>query len=999
MGRLLAIFGVVGLLSVFFTAGYSIYADRARTIADAEMDAANLRDALLEQTRQKFSTIKVALDSISEDIDPNNLRSSDIYRDLFARHSAFERAFAIFIIDDKGTLVATSRTPNPDVFDFSDHEVFRAHKDNPGTELYIEGARKGEVGYARDRWIFNVSRRLNQADGSLAGVIAITISVDAINEFYEALRRGPSDVVGMARDDGTLVVRSPLSPEFIGRKLSDTILFREKLPLADTGVYRADFVTDGVDRINAYGRVPNAPAVVYVGVALTEPLAAWRQRAVVDGALALVTLLVLGGLIVVIWRRMDERRRERDARVEQLTKLTEISTALFESSSVETALKLAVATARQLVPCHQAVISLTENPSMSQAIQAVSLSEKYAAWQDYDEKPDGSGIYRLVCETNQPMRLTQTELEAQVDWKGFGVARERHPPMRGWLALPLMSDDGANLGLIQLSDRTKGEFSEEDQALIAELAHVTRVAIQRLGMAGQLEDAALNAQRLRSEMESILTSIHDAVYALDVDWRFTFLNPQAEKVLERKAEDLIGRKVWDEFPETVDTVLFEQYHQARASNVDVDFRFHYPPLGRWFDVRAFPQKEGGLTVYFQDVSNLILQEEQLRQAQKMDAVGQLTGGVAHDFNNLLTVILGNTEAVLSEIDPGDPRHRLVSMIGSAAERAADLTQRLLAFSRRQPLDPRAVEVNSLIQGLEPLLTRTLGEQYQIRFVLEEGTRKALVDAGQLQNAIINLALNARDAMPGGGDLTIETTEVQIDDDYIETHIYASGGCYVMIAVNDTGTGMTPETRARAFEPFFTTKQAGHGTGLGLSMVYGFIKQSQGHVNIYSEPGQGTTVKLYLPCAADGDSPESKDEAAGAVEKGAEHILVVEDDPLVREYTASSLILLGYDVVAVPDGPAAIATIGSRGDFDLLLCDVILGGGMNGREVADAARERIPGLKILFMSGYSEDVIVHQGRLDEGVKLLMKPFRRADLASKVRETLDGPDTRRVPVTLA
>lgn len=1004
MRRLVLIANIVAILAIVVVIAFQLLADRDRIVADATSDVMNLRDAMSEHARQTLAAVDLALNSVAEDIDTTELRRAATHRVLDTRQETFAPTFAFFILDEQGRVAASSRTPNPAPDDFATEPMFTAHRDDPALGLFIAPPRKGKVGYAEDRWIVAVSRRLNHPDGSFAGIVAAAVSLSYLNEFYDALRMGNDGVVGLSKDDGTVLTRSPFNEDFVGRILTDTKLYREMLPSADRGVYRADFVTDGVDRIVAYGRVPDFPVVVYAGVSASERLAGWRQRALVDGAIGLLAILIMGGFSIFLVRRLNERQREQETRVGQLTKLTEISTALLESPDIATALRRATDMARELVPCHQAVTSLTEHPSMAQAIHTVSLSDKYAAWRDYDEKPDGSGIYRQICETNRPMRLTQAELEAHANWRGFGEAKDRHPPMRGWLAVPLVAEDGKNLGLIQLSDRNSGEFTAEDEALMVELAHVTSVAIQRLKMADDLREAVASAERhraeaeearaseekARNEIEKVLTSIRDAVYALDSDWRFTFLNRQAEEFLERKAEDLIGRNVWEEFPEAAETVVYEQYHKAREENVDVEFQFYYPPLKRWFEVRAFPQEEGGLTVYFQDVSDWVAQEEQLRQAQKMEAVGQLTGGVAHDFNNLLTVILGNAEVVLASMDKENAHYRMISMIGNAAERAGDLTQRLLAFSRRQPLDPKAVDVNELVGELEPLLTRTLGEQYDIQFICEDGIDKAVVDPGQLQNAIVNLAVNARDAMPEGGRLTIETAEVQIDADYVETHIYAEPGRYVMIAVGDDGAGMSPEVRSRVFEPFFTTKSAGEGTGLGLSMVYGFIKQSNGHVNVYSELGEGTTVKLYLPCAEGRDVAEDHADARETVSRGSERVLVVEDDMLVREYTTSTLTSLGYDVTAVADGPAARALLEGDRRFDLLLCDVILGGGMNGRQVAEAAQEILPDLKVLYMSGYTENVIVHHGRLDAGARLLLKPFRRADLAKKVREALDDGD---------
>ena len=383
-------------------------------------------------------------------------------------------------------------------------------------------------------------------------------------------------------------------------------------------------------------------------------------------------------------------------------------------------------------------------------------------------------------------------------------------------------------------------------------------------------------------------------------------------------------------------------------------------------------------------------EDQLRQAQRLEAVGQLTGGIAHDFNNLLTIILGNAELLVDSLSSDQQLRLLAEMTQTAAERGAELTSRLLAFSRRQALDPRAMNVGTLLQGMDPLLRRSLGEHVELEVIHGGGLWSAMVDGPQLESALLNLSINARDAMPGGGRLTIETRNAHLDASYAADNADVQPGQYVMIAVSDTGSGMDAETVARAFEPFFTTKPVGKGSGLGLSMVFGFVKQSQGHVKIYSEPGQGTTVRLYLPRATNGDAPGA-DEEPTAHNEGQEKILLVEDDDLVRDHVAKQLRDLGYRVIACSNGADALQALRATADVDLLFTDVVMPGGMNGRELAEAARALRPDLPVLFTSGYTENAIVHHGRLDPGVHLLAKPYRRRDLAAKLRVVLATPDT--------
>jgi signal transduction histidine kinase len=383
-------------------------------------------------------------------------------------------------------------------------------------------------------------------------------------------------------------------------------------------------------------------------------------------------------------------------------------------------------------------------------------------------------------------------------------------------------------------------------------------------------------------------------------------------------------------------------------------------------------------------------EEALRQSQKMEAVGQLTGGVAHDFNNLLQVIIGNLDTIERTLPEESARlKRAASQALKGARRAASLTQRLLAFSRRQPLDPKPVNVNALVTSLSELVHRTLGETVAVETVLAAGLWQVEVDPNELESAILNLAVNARDAMPEGGRLTIETANSHIDEAYASNYAEVTPGQYVCISVSDTGKGMDEGTVARAFEPFFTTKPVGRGTGLGLSQVYGFVKQSGGHVKIYSEVGHGTTVKIYLPrLTSDGLAEEDAvGDALAPDAESEETILVVEDDDDVRTYSVDILRELGYRVIEAHDGPSALRLLERQTRVDLLFTDVVLPSGMTGAQVAEQARALRPGLKVLFTTGYARNAIIHQGRLDKGVKLITKPFASNELAAKVRDVLD------------
>jgi len=379
--------------------------------------------------------------------------------------------------------------------------------------------------------------------------------------------------------------------------------------------------------------------------------------------------------------------------------------------------------------------------------------------------------------------------------------------------------------------------------------------------------------------------------------------------------------------------------------------------------------------------------EELRQAQKLEAIGQLTGGVAHDFNNVLQVISGNLQLLQLDLaDRPDAQQRLQSA-AFAADRGAKLSSQLLAFARRQPLRPVATNLGRILRGMDDLLRRALGESILIETVVAGGLWTTLVDQNQIENVILNLAINARDAMKGGGKLTLELGNATLDDDYVASERDLPAGQYVMLAISDTGVGMPPEVAARAFEPFFTTKGEGEGTGLGLSMAHGFVKQSNGHIKIYSEVGSGTTVRIYLPRCHQPEvdaAPLLKGPAVG----GSETILVVEDDPGVQTTAVDMLAGLGYRVLKAGDGQSALAIIEGGTPIDLLFTDVVMPGPLRSPELARRAKQLLPNIQVLFTSGYTQNAIVHGGRLDPGVELISKPYRRDDLARKIRHILSN-----------
>ena len=504
------------------------------------------------------------------------------------------------------------------------------------------------------------------------------------------------------------------------------------------------------------------------------------------------------------------------------------------------------------------------------------------------------------------------------------------------------------------------------------------------------------------ERDGIWTLIPDLLMTGTLDGQLLSINPAWTRLLGYDEATLLATPFWqfihpDDLPVSAVAVAEMRRgesarHENRVRAADGSYR--------WFDWVSTPKGNNfhavarDVTVVRERQAELEQAQEQLRQAQKMEAVGQLTGGIAHDFNNMLAVVIGSLDLLSRRIDAEDARsRRYVDNAMEGGRRAAALTQRLLAFSRQQPLSPEAIDTNRLVSGMSDLLRHTLSGAIHLEAVLGGGLWRCHVDPNQLENAILNLAVNARDAMPDGGRLTIETQNAHLDDRYAAAHLGLAPGQYVLVAVSDTGSGMPAEVIEKAFDPFFTTKEIGKGTGLGLSQVYGFVKQSGGHVKIYSEPGEGTVVKLYLPrhhADAAFDAPAaavkaSKHAAAGGEER--ELVLVVEDDAGVRQVTLDALHELGYRSLEADGAGEALRLLELNPDIVLLFTDIVMPD-VNGRKLADEAQRRKPGLKVLFTTGYTRNAIVHNGVLDPGVQLIGKPYTLDDLALKLRSVIDA-----------
>ena len=524
------------------------------------------------------------------------------------------------------------------------------------------------------------------------------------------------------------------------------------------------------------------------------------------------------------------------------------------------------------------------------------------------------------------------------------------------------------------------------------------IIIQTNNDVTNMKSTEINLAEREAHLRSILDTVPDSMIVIEENGTITSFSAAAERLFGYSAGEVRGRNVKMLMP-SPDREKHDGYLNRYITTGERRIiGYGRVVTGQRKDGTLFPMElsvgetrvngKRIFTGFVRDLTSRHKIEEELRQAQKMEAIGQLTGGLAHDFNNLLTVISGNLEMIESRLND----EKLLTMLREAqgaAEDGAKLTGQLLAFGRKQPLNPKIVDVGQLVSGFSDLLRRSVGEMIELRTIISGGSNEALVDASQLQNAILNLTLNARDAMPRGGRLSIEISRVKLDVDYAQMYPHVRTGDYVLVSVTDNGAGMSQEVKQRAFEPFFTTKSVGAGTGLGLSMVYGFAKQSGGHIQLYSEEGQGTSVRVFLPAvqyATDMASPAEQVAVKRALPGGSEKILAVEDDARVRRVAVSRLIDLGYEVIEAENGAAALERLKQHSDIALLFTDVVMPGGMTGDELAEIVRRERPEIKVLFTSGYAEPEIAGRELAASG-SWLKKPYTARELAERLRELLD------------
>jgi PAS domain S-box-containing protein len=1067
--RVITLLAAYALLTAAVLAALLLYL-RSDAVASGQKVLAGFAELAGEQTTRTLQGIEQTLQSAeairSAATDAGTVTPDQLRREF---HDLLEdRPFltGIRVIDKEGRIVH-GPVAGEAGRNVSDREYFSRQRDNPGSGLLWGMPIKAR---STGQWIVTATLPIRAANGQFDGLIVGSVPLAFFDHVWKF---DDDDIRGLAialwRDDGVLLMRSPIDERVMGLATMGPVLFSRIREGHVKGRFDTVSTIDGLQRLVVFRRLDAYPSFILTfSQSIEEALAAWWQAVWIVAAGWAIAAATVGAL--AIWTAREWAKRHaiegryrilfdsnpspmlvadrntqrflaaNDAAVEQYgwsrnELLTMGIDNLYPAEDVPamTALRQQIVagsgqTTSDLrhrkkdgtaidIERNMRLIDFEGRPALLAILQDVTLrkaAEKHLAQMESQYRGLLEAAPDAMVVVNQAGEIVLVNVQAE---KQFGYRRDELLGQQVTNIIPegfaerLVTDAtrseidalAQEIGTgIELSGRRKDGEAFPIEIMLSPLASpdgiLVTAAIRNISVR---KTAEKQLAQMEGRYRGLLEAAPDAMVVVNQAGEIVLVNVQAEKQFGYRRDELLGQRVTNIIPEGFAERLVTDATRSKADALAQEIGTGIELSGRRKDGETFPLEimlsplaspDGILvTAAIRNITLRKLSEDQLRQSQKMEAVGQLTGGIAHDFNNILFVILANTDALLEDESFSPSVADRLGQIDKAVQRAADLTRQLLAFSRKQPLRPQLTDLNDLATDTGKLLRRSLGTQIEIDAVLAEDLCVVNVDRSQFETALVNLCINARDAMPGGGRLLVETRNVTLDEEYCAVHVGAVPGDYAMLSVTDAGEGISRAVLSRVFEPFFTTKGVGKGTGLGLSMVYGFIKQSNGHVSIYSEVGRGTSVKLFLP-RSDGVAEESISRGKASVPGGVERILVVEDEPQVRANVVQQLASLGYSVWEAPDGTAAIAAFEAASPpYDLLLSDVVMPGPMSGKLLGIEVARRWPTTKVVFMSGFTEISSVRHGRLDEGSMLLSKPFRKADLAQMIRRALDVADT--------
>ncbi len=955
------------LIAIFWAnALLEIRERRASAIREAERETSTLALTLEEQVHNSISAADLTLRLVvrmAEEGNWANANDAELAGQGYLKQMAAEipQINNLAIVSRDGAIVAQSIGPITGMTAV-DREYYTVHRDAPDIGTHISPAVRGR---ASGRNVVTVSRAIVAKDGSFAGVAVAAMNPNYFHKTYTALDLGLEGAIALFDIRGAVINRQPNPGNVIGESAAHFPLFTEHLLRAPIGSFTSKSPFDGTVRIVSYRHIAATPFIVLVGKSQAETLEPWRwelRRATL--ALGIISLLLMFGCMLIL--------RETASRQKSL----EASEHRFRSTFDHAPVGIA-----QLDLEGRWLLT---NSALCQILGYSEAELRETSFADLTH-PDDRGASRAAWDAMVRGELSLCSSEKRYLRKNGQAI---------WVSLTASLQSGADRGkpyvLSILADITSRKSAEADL----------------LAKSEQLRQSEETSRKQALILQSIIASMADAVIVADEQRRIVLFNPAARALF---GEPPVGSVNPDDCPRQFglyradgQTLLSpEEVPLGRAllgdsiDSAEIYVRNATMVDGAYISVSSRPMLDDagiirGAVVVCRDITEARLTGEALRQAQKMEAVGQLTGGIAHDFNNLLQVIMGNSEILAEVLKNSRPQQKLAQMTLTAAQRGAELTSQLLSFSRRQALQPRPTDVRRLVAETEALLSGAIGAAIEFKQEFPPDLWQVVVDPGMLQNALVNLVLNARDSMPNGGRITIQVENFVCDDAYASRQKDVRPGDYVRINVADTGVGIPPANLEKVFEPFFTTKEVGKGSGLGLSMVYGFIQQSGGAIHIRSAEGYGTVVQLYLPRAvATSRQPAAH---ANAVPQGSETILVVEDDPPVRDFVVAALRSLGYAVLATADSQTALQCLKAYdGVVHLLFSDIVMPGGMTGWELAKHAIVLRPSLKVLLTSGYA-DAVSGRSHSKTDYPLLLKPYSKAELATAIRAALGSEQAR-------